>query len=194
MIRLATFLGNPGKEYAGTRHNAAWLMKDFLSFTPALSWQEKFSGRYAAARTATGTLYVVEPQTYMNLSGQCVQKFLSFFKISPGEILAVHDELELSFGTVGFRFGGGLGGHNGLRSLAGSLGTGDFYRFRIGIGRPNRGDAASYVLSRFSPEEEPLLGDYLGRAAEILEECLNSSNKRSLSLYKKVKIIETITL
>jgi PTH1 family peptidyl-tRNA hydrolase len=188
MIRLLALLGNPGKEYSLTRHNAAWLLADRLSWTSSLSWQEKFSGRYAAARTAAGPLHIVKPQTYMNLSGQCIQKFLGFFKITPAEVLAVHDELELPFGTIGFRLGGGLGGHNGLKSLSGSLGTGDFYRFRIGIGRPSRGDVSSYVLSRFSPEEEPLLDDFLGRAGAILEECL-IEGKGAEGDYKKFKIL-----
>ena len=188
MIRLLALLGNPGKEYACTRHNAAWLLGDRLALLSALSWQEKFSGRYAAARTIAGPLYVVKPLTYMNLSGGCVQKFLGFFKITPEEVLAVHDDLELPFGTIGFRFGGGLGGHNGLRSLSGSLGTGDFYRFRLVIGRPARGDVSSYVLSRFIPEEEALLGDYLGRAGEILQQCL-IEGKGAEGEYKKFKIL-----
>ena len=176
MIRLIALLGNPGKEYEKTRHNAAWLMADRLGFSDSLVWQEKFNGRYAvrnagASSAAGNQVYLVKPGTYMNLSGECVQKIMGFFKIAPDEMIAVHDELELPFGTVGFRRAGGLGGHNGLRSLVKSLGTDDFYRFRIGIGRPARGDVTSHVLGRFSQEEEVVLDAYLRRAAGILETC-----------------------
>ncbi len=175
MIRLIALLGNPGKEYERTRHNAAWLLAEYLAFASGLRWQEKFKGLYAVLPPEAGVSpeknILVKPLTFMNLCGECVQKFMAFHKIAASETMAVHDELELPFGTLGFRRGGGLGGHNGLRSLAKNLGTQDFYRFRIGIGRPARGDAASHVLGRFSREEEAVLEDYLRKAAEILRSC-----------------------
>lgn len=192
MIRLIALLGNPGTEYRRTRHNAAWLLADHFSFSGGLSWQEKFRGRWAAlspgAAGGDGKLFLLMPQTFMNLTGECVRDLMGFFKILPSELAAVHDEVELPFGTAGFRFGGGLGGHNGLRSLQKNLATADFYRFRIGIGRPARGDVSSHVLGKFSPEEEPLLEYFLGKAAGILEECVRDPEPAEKK-YKKALIL-----
>ena len=189
MIRLIALLGNPGREYAATRHNAAWLLADRLSFSGSLLWQEKFKGRYASFRDGETIVHLLKPETFMNLSGEAVQKLLAFFKIGAEELLAVHDEIELPFGTVGMRLGGGLGGHNGLKSVASALGTKDFYRFRIGVSRPKRGDVASYVLSRFSPEEEPLLDDLLRRAASIVEDAVRKDPEKAAAACAKVELI-----
>ncbi len=193
MIKLAAFLGNPGREYEGTRHNAPWLLLERLA--PGASWQDKFKGRCAqftpGASASSDKVVLIMPQTYMNLSGDCVGRCAAFFKISPPEILAVHDEVELPFGTLDFRRGGGLGGHKGLRSLAASLGTPDFYRLRIGVGRPARGDVASHVLSRFSREEEIFLQDYLKEAAAVLGEILASPVEKSLRNYGRLKVLDT---
>ncbi len=189
MIRLIALLGNPGREYEATRHNAAWLLAERLSFSGNLSWQEKFKGRYASFRDGDRIIHLLKPETFMNLSGEAVQRFLAFFKIGADELLAVHDEIELPFGTVGMRLGGGLGGHNGLKSVASALGTRDFYRFRIGVSRPKRGDVASYVLSRFSKEEEPLLDDYLRRAASIVEDAARKDPAKVAAACAKVELI-----
>jgi len=189
MIRIIALLGNPGREYAATRHNAAWLLADRLSFSGSLSWQEKFKGLYASFRDGERILYLLKPETFMNLSGEAVQKLLAFFKIGTEELLVVHDEIELPFGTVGMRLGGGLGGHNGLRSVASALGTRDFYRFRIGVSRPKHGDVASYVLSRFSPEEEPVLDEYLRRAASIVEDAVRKDPAKAAAACAKVELI-----
>ncbi|MCL1818606.1 MAG: aminoacyl-tRNA hydrolase [Spirochaetaceae bacterium] len=156
----------------------AWLAARRLRFYDSLAWQEKFSGLYAlAAEGQGGRRILLMPWTFMNSSGECVRSCADFFKIPPGEILAVHDELELPFAAAGFRRGGGLGGHNGLRSLEKHLGTKDFWRLRLGIGRPARGNVSSYVLGRFSPEEEALLEGYLEKAAELLLECAADPEK-----------------
>lgn len=154
------FLGNPGKEYEKTRHNAGWLFCD--SIKESLSWQEKFKGRWATLLLGNTKLTLLKPLTFMNLSGESARAMADFFKISPELFLAVHDDLELPFGEVRLQKGGGLGGHNGLRSLKQHLGTQDFFRLRIGIGRPVRGDVASFVLTRFNADEEiqlPLIWD-----------------------------------
>jgi PTH1 family peptidyl-tRNA hydrolase len=168
MIRLLVFAGNPGRDYEKTRHNAAWLAAEKLPFHASLVWQEKFKGRYALSPDKT---ILLMPQTFMNLSGICARACMDFFKIKTEELLVVHDEIELPFGTAGFRFGGGLSGHNGLRSIRQSLSSAGFWRFRLGVGRPARGDVSSHVLGRFSPEEEPLLDTYLQKAAALLLEC-----------------------
>ena len=113
LISLITFLGNPGKNYEYTRHNAAWLLAEKIPFFSSLVWQEKFKGKHASFTDKGNRLTFLMPQTYMNLSGDCLQSCMSFFRIEPNEVIVVHDEIELPFGTIGFRKGGGLGGHNG---------------------------------------------------------------------------------
>ena len=117
MIRLYAFLGNYGAEYARTRHNVAWQFLESLPFYGSLRFANKFKGEFAAYETAAGRVYLLRPLTYMNLSGDSVAELARFHQIGIDEILVIHDELELPFGTFGFKFGGGLGGHNGLRSM-----------------------------------------------------------------------------
>ena len=188
-IQLIVFLGNPGKEYENTRHNVAWLAARRLGFYPSLTWQNKFSGFYAVfSQGPQSRLILLKPGTFMNLSGEPVRSCAEFFKIPPGEILVVHDEVELPFGTAGFRLGGGLGGHNGLRSISKNIGTNDFWRFRLGVGRPDRGDVSSHVLGRFSPTEEAIMDDFLGKAAEVLMECAADPEKAA-AVYGKISIL-----
>lgn len=203
MIELVAFLGNYGREYQENRHNAGWLLADRLPFAGQLSWQKKFKGRYAtldAARVATfgpagaeldglpSRFHFVMPETYMNLSGDSVQAAASFFKIPAERVLVVHDELELPLGVVSFKFSGGLGGHNGLRSMKARFGTADFWRLRIGIGRPDHPDVAGWVLSDFSPQERALLDPVLDRAAEALVAALLSGPEALLPEWNKKRI------
>lgn len=167
MISLVAFLGNIGKEYERTRHNAAWIAADRLHICSGISWQHKFRGMYGKfPMTITGgrVVHALKPETYMNLSGESVGDTVQFFKIPPEELLIVHDELELPPAALSLKWAGGLGGHNGLRSVRSALGTADFWRLRIGIGRPNdkkdstyHPDIAGYVLSPFPKEEAALL-------------------------------------
>ena len=191
-IRLVVALGNHGAKYARTRHNIAWQAVEMLSFFNELDWKEKFKGVYADYRMpgAYDKVFFLEPWTYMNLSGQSLVAAMQFFKIDIEEILVVHDELELGFGTVGFKNGGGLGGHNGLRSVASSLGTRDFKRFRLGISRPAHRDISSYVLSNFSQEEEPLMATYLENAADLLEKCLADGFDGLEKSHRKKKVVQ----
>lgn len=163
MIRLIVFLGNKGPHYELTRHNSGWL---FLAACAhefgEIAWQEKFHGLWGKAVLAHSPLMVLKPMTFMNESGKSVGPMAHFFSLEPQEILVVHDDLELPFGSVKLQRGGGLGGHNGLKSIREHLGSTDFLRLRIGIGRPQRGTVASFVLSRFSEIEEaklPLIWD-----------------------------------
>jgi PTH1 family peptidyl-tRNA hydrolase len=174
MIRLVVFLGNPGLEYRRTRHNIAWMLAEQLSFYPDLAWRRKFKGSYAQQQAGSRSCLFLKPGTYMNRSGEGVRLLLDFFRLAPAETLVVHDDLELFFAQAGFKRGGGLGGHNGLRSIDRSLGTSDFYRFRLGIGRPERGSVSSHVLSAFSPAEMAVLPRYLKLAARMLEERLEA--------------------
>lgn len=168
MIKLMVFLGNPGLEYRNTRHNAAWLCCERIEELRNASWQQKFKGSWTSSGSGDEKVIFLKPETFMNKSGESAGSAASFFKVKPHEILAVHDDLEMNFGQIGFRTGGGLGGHNGLRSLAEHLGTKDFHRFRIGIGRPVHGSVSSWVTGRFSPEEEIHLSLILDRSAQMI--------------------------
>jgi peptidyl-tRNA hydrolase, PTH1 family len=154
---LVVGLGNPGREYERTRHNAGWLVLDELARRLGASWRGKFSGKLAEVRLDGDRLALLKPETFMNDSGRSVTAAARFFKVEPESLLIVHDDVDLEPGRLQARAGGGLAGHNGLRSLAQSLGSQDFLRLRIGVGRPGRGDhrsVADYVLSGFDPEED----------------------------------------
>jgi PTH1 family peptidyl-tRNA hydrolase len=154
---LVAGLGNPGRKYERTRHNAGWLVLDELARRHGGSWRSKFRGSLAEVRTDGRRVALLKPETYMNESGRSIAEAARFFKVDPGALLVVHDDVDLVPGRLQARQGGGLAGHNGLRSLAQHLGTQDFLRLRIGIGRPGRGDprsVADWVLAPFAPEED----------------------------------------
>jgi peptidyl-tRNA hydrolase, PTH1 family len=154
---LVAGLGNPGRGYERTRHNLGWLVVDEIARRHGGSFRSKFSGRLAELRIDGSRVAVLKPETYMNESGRSLAAAARFFKVEPGALLVVHDDVDLDPGRLQARSGGGLAGHNGLRSIASALGTQDFLRLRIGVGRPGRGDRRSvsdYVLSNFDPEED----------------------------------------
>src|SRR5437762_6069744 len=167
---LVAGLGNPGREYEQTRHNVGWLVADELAQRHGGSFRSKFSGRVAEVRLGDLRLALLEPETYMNESGRSVGAAARFYKASPERILLVHDDVDLAEGRLQARLGGGLAGHNGLRSIAQHLGTNDFLRLRIGVGRPERGDrrpVADYVLSSFDPHVD--VDELVARAADAVE-------------------------
>jgi peptidyl-tRNA hydrolase, PTH1 family len=189
-ISLVAALGNPGPQYAFTRHNIAWQMLEYLSFYQELDWKEKFQGEYSLYRLEGDTIFFLKPWVYMNRSGLSLAALMNYYHLEPEEVLVIHDELELAFGTLGFKQGGGLGGHNGLRSTAASLGTRDFNRLRLGISRPSHRDITSYVLGPFSNEEEALLPAYLEEAARLLESCLSDGFDAAEKRYRKKSLID----
>jgi peptidyl-tRNA hydrolase, PTH1 family len=167
---LVAGLGNPGREYADTRHNVGFMVAEELARRHGGSWRAKFSGDLAEMRLDGLRLAVLKPQTYMNESGRSVGAAVRFFKVEPEALLVVHDEVDLEAGRLQARLGGGLAGHNGLRSVAQHLGTPEFARLRIGVGRPGRGDprpVADFVLSPFSPEVN--VEGLVARAADAVE-------------------------
>ena len=171
---LVVGLGNPGREYERTRHNAGWLVVDELARRHGGSWRSKFSGSLAEVRLGEKRLALLKPETYMNESGRSVSAAARFFKVPAESILVAHDDVDLEPGRLQARRGGGLAGHNGLRSLAQDLGTQDFLRLRIGVGRPGRGDprpVADWVLSPFASEED--LEALVARAADAAEVIAN---------------------
>jgi PTH1 family peptidyl-tRNA hydrolase len=154
---LVAGLGNPGREYAGNRHNVGYMVADELARRHDGSWKSKFNGRLAEVRIDGHKVVLLKPETFMNESGRAVASAMRFFKLEPDAVLVVHDESDLPLGRLQARRGGGLAGHNGLRSVAEHLGTPEFLRLRVGVGRPERGDRrklADYVLADFEPHED----------------------------------------
>ncbi len=188
-IKLVFFCGNPGKEYSKTRHNAAWMALEQLEKKETLSWQKKFKGIFSRLEKNNGIIFL-KPEVYMNLAGESVSPALSFFKLSPENLIVCHDDIELDFGTISFKFGGGSAGHNGLRSIANMIGTNNFYRLRIGISRPAFGKVDAHVLGRFSPDEEAILPLYMEKTASKLEAFLNKSEEQKISEGTKIKLLD----
>ena len=154
---LVVGLGNPGREYERDRHNVGWQIVDELGRRHGASFKGKFSGRIAEVRVGDVRLALLKPETFMNESGRSVVAAMTFFKVPIERLLVVHDEVDLETGRLQVRAGGGLAGHNGLRSIARSLGSQEFLRLRVGVGRPERGDprpVADYVLSPFAPDDD----------------------------------------
>jgi len=167
---LVVGLGNPGGEYARNRHNVGAMVADELARRHDASWRSKFSGRLAELRIDDHRVALLRPETYMNESGRSVAAAARFYKLEPDAILVVHDEGDLDLGRLQARKGGGLAGHNGLRSIAQHLKSQDFLRLRIGVGRPERGDRrplADYVLSDFAPEDDA--ESIVAQAADAIE-------------------------
>ena len=167
---LVAGLGNPGREYERTRHNVGWMVIDELARRHEGSFRSKFDGQLAEVRLGDLRLALLKPETYMNVSGKSISAARRFFKVDLEALLVVHDDVDLEAARLQARAGGGLAGHNGLRSIAGALGTQDFLRLRIGVGRPGRGDrrpVADYVLSPFEPEQD--VDALISRAADAVE-------------------------
>ena len=160
MIKLIVGLGNPGQQYEKTRHNAGFLFLDTLAQEMDCAWsnESRFQGLFAEGSVASGKVMLLKPDTFMNRSGQSVGKIARYYKLLPEEILVVHDELDFNPGVVKLKKDGGHAGHNGLRDIIAHLGAKEFYRLRIGIGRPTAGKVvADFVLSSPSKQEWELM-------------------------------------
>ena len=174
-IRLIVGLGNPGPEYEQTRHNAGfWLVDNLADSLPGCQLQRepRFKALAAKTRIAGEEVWLLEPQTYMNLSGQAVGALARFFKIAPEEILVVHDELDLAPGVAKLKKAGSSGGHNGLKDIAAALGSQNFWRLRIGVGHPRtqglKGPVIDFVLHRPRKEEQELINQALQRSLDVI--------------------------
>lgn len=189
MDRLIIGLGNPGIKYQYSRHNIGWDVFEELSFLHELKWSEKFKGLYSVYSLNGDKIYFLRPQTFMNLSGESVLPMMNFFKITVDNILVVHDELDLPFGTIAFKKGGGLAGHNGLKSITSCLGTQEFKRVRMGIGRPVHGDVSNWVLSGYTGEDKDFFRPFLKGAAQVLEEYIKLGFDKAATTYSKKKIV-----
>ncbi|CAN7244313.1 aminoacyl-tRNA hydrolase [Duganella sp. LjRoot269] len=173
-IRLIVGLGNPGPEYEQTRHNAGfWLVDNLANDVGArLQRETKYNALMARASVAGQEVYLLEPQTYMNRSGQSVGGLCRFFKIAPDEVLVVHDELDLMPGTVRLKKGGSSGGHNGLKDITAALGTQDYWRLRLGIGHPRtlslQQQVADFVLHRPRREDQELIEQAIAKSLLVM--------------------------
>ncbi len=166
-LRLIVGLGNPGSDYSETRHNAGFWFCERLARELGVSFarEARYHGRVAKCRLAGADFWLLQPQTFMNRSGQSVQALMHFYRIAPAEMLVVHDELDIPPGQLRLKFGGGLGGHNGLKDITAHLGTQDYWRLRIGIGHPgDRNDVVDYVLKPPRKEEAGEIDAAIDRA------------------------------
>ena len=188
-IRLIVGLGNPGKEYEGTRHNAGYRLVERFSDTQriALKKESKYYG--FAGRDETSGAWLLMPTTFMNLSGKSVGALAGFFKIAPAEILVAHDELDFPPGVVKMKLGGGVGGHNGLKDISAQLGSNDYWRLRFGIGHPGDRDmVVDYVLSKPSKLDREAIEEAIDRALEILPRAIAGDAERAMhKLHTKPK-------
>jgi peptidyl-tRNA hydrolase, PTH1 family len=190
-VWLVVGLGNPGPSYAGHRHNVGYLVVAELAERMGSSFRahksgraEVVEGRLAPPGTDGPRVVLARTRSYMNESGGAVKQLAGFYKVPPERIVAVHDELDLPFESLRVKLGGGDNGHNGLRSLRGSLGTGDFYRVRIGIGRPpGRQEVADFVLSNFSAAEQKLVPLQVSTAADAVESLVDDGLERTQSRF-----------
>jgi PTH1 family peptidyl-tRNA hydrolase len=183
MLRLLVGLGNPGAEYDDTRHNAgfAWLDAVARELKVSLVPERTYFGLAARANTAHGPVWLLAPQTYMNLSGKSVAALARFFKIQPEEILVAHDELDLPPGEMKLKKGGGTGGHNGLKDMQAQLGSAEFWRLRLGIGHPGQKEAvAGFVLRRAPAPEREQLQDCINKSLLALPLLLEGDMDRGL--------------
>jgi len=172
-MKLIVGLGNPGPQYERTRHNAGFWLIDRLARSAGVRLQNepRCHGLAVRATIAGEQCWLLEPQTFMNLSGKSVAALANFYKIEPSDVIVAHDELDLPAGTVKMKLGGGFAGHNGLRDITAQLGTRDFWRLRLGIGHP--GDKSlvhSYVLNAPPAEEQDLIDESITRALAVIEQ------------------------
>lgn len=188
--RLIVGLGNPGPKYTWTRHNAGFIVLDrFAALAGIPVTKKSFSGLFGEGNHKGNRLLLLKPQTYMNLSGRSVAAALRFHKLEISDLLVIHDELDIPFGQIKLKTGGGHGGHNGLRSLHQELGNGNYPRLRVGIGRPENGNMADYVLTNFARDELAALPQLVDGAVDALELFLDQGLPKSMSLYNNKNLL-----
>ena len=179
---LIAGLGNPGPKYAGNRHNVGFMVVDELARRwGAPSFREKFKGEFTKVAVGDDDVVLLKPMTYMNLSGESVRAAMWFFRVPLSRVLCVHDELDLDFGVVRLKVGGGTAGHNGLRSIVEHCGGPDFVRCRVGIGRPDRGRPENYVLSDFNSLERSEVATVLELAADMAEAVVRDGLRQAMN-------------
>ncbi len=190
MIKLFVGLGNPGPEYEATRHNAGfwWLDAVARELKATLVMDRGYHGLVARTTVRGQTVWLLEPQTWMNESGKSVAALARFFKIAPEEILVAHDELDIEPGQLKLKFGGSHAGHNGLRDIHARLGTGDYWRLRIGVGHPGvKSEVIGWVLKKPSPEHRTAIEDSIARSIKALPDLLAGEMEKATMLIHTTK-------
>lgn len=184
-MHLVLGLGNPGRQYAQTRHNAGFLVVDRLAERQGFDLEKRqFNAWVGKGRVGTTDAMFAKPQSFMNRSGHPASSLRGYYKVDLGDIVVVHDELDLPYGDVRVKVGGGHGGHNGLRDLVQQLGSNTFVRVRFGIGRPPAGwDVADYVLGKWSGAEADALADHVDHAVEVLEVVLSDGPREAMNRF-----------
>jgi peptidyl-tRNA hydrolase, PTH1 family len=181
-------LGNPGPKYELTRHNVGFLLADKLGARWGIDLSRtKFNAAMGTGHGAGRSAVLLKPQTFMNLSGQSVGRAKEFFGVEPAAILVAHDDIDLPWGAIRLKIGGGAGGHKGLRSIDQLLGTKEYFRVRIGVGRPEHGDVSNYVLQRFDAMEMAELDDVLDVAADATERLLNDGLRAAQNAFHALR-------
>ena len=184
-MKLVAGLGNPGAKYANNRHNLGFMVVDELAKRwSADPFREKWNGVFTRARRGGDEVVLLKPQTFMNLSGESIQKALAFFKLGVSDLVVIHDELDLPFGTLKVKVGGGAAGHNGLKSIVQHCGGPDFARVRIGVGRPPK-QGADHVLSDFSKQECSELPAVLESAAVAVADIVDRGVQAAMNLHNQ---------
>lgn len=192
-MKLLVGLGNPGEKYQMTRHNVGFMLAEEMAGRFGISLKKKgYQGLYGVGRVASQETTLLLPQTFMNLSGVSVKAAYQSLGVSPGDLIVAHDDLDMPFGALRIRPEGGHGGHNGIRSICSVIGTGEFVRIKIGIGRPEQGDVTGHVLGRFSTDERAVLPTLLERIGDATEEIVRNGVKSAMNLYNSSNLLEHI--
>lgn len=158
---LIVGLGNPGREYEKTRHNAGFIAMDFFANKKAVGYVEKFGGLFNKIRVGDNEVFLLKPLTYMNNSGQSVIQVVNFYKINPADVVVMHDDMDIPVGDVRYKTKGSAGGHNGIKSIIQHLGTQEFKRVKIGVSKPVEMTVVDYVLGKFSKEDRKLIDNVI---------------------------------
>lgn len=185
-MKLIIGLGNPGKEYNNTRHNIGFMLIDEYLSNKNVSWSPKFNGLYTNLNINNEKIYFLKPQTYMNLSGECVREFMNYFKITPEDILVIQDDLDLPLGKYRLKYNSSDGGHNGIKSIINNLKTKEFARLKIGISEA-KFDTKNYVLGHFNNEEQKILNEIYPILNNILNDFQKEDIKSLMNNYNGVK-------
>jgi len=190
-LKLVAGLGNPGSKYAATRHNVGFMVAEELAVRSGISLKRSgYQGIYGVGRAAGAETTILLPQTFMNLSGASVAAACKSLGVEPGDLIVIHDDIDLPFGALKIKFGGGHGGHNGIRSICSVLGRGDFVRVRVGVGRPPvGGDVAGYVLGPFGAAERGQLANAVTNSAVAVETILARGVSQAMNEFNNRDIL-----
>ena len=184
-MKLVAGLGNPGQEYAATRHNVGFMVADLLAARLGVyTWSRKFKGRLATGDLGGERVILLKPETYMNLSGDSVQPAVAFYRLEPADLVVIHDDVDFELGRLAVKVGGGHGGHKGLRSIGQRLGL-DYVRVRLGVGRPARGDVSNHVLGAFKGDERAVIDELVERAADAVEAIIRDGAKQAQNRFNR---------